>query len=72
MSIVAQLSPRECAVVQRLVEGRTYQQISQDLGISRETVKTHLKRIRKKLGLQTRTQIAVWGARNPRRLKGAA
>lgn len=58
------LSDREREVVRLLVEGKTYAEIADDMEVRYETIHTHLKRIRKKLGLRNRTAIAVWAVRN--------
>jgi DNA-binding NarL/FixJ family response regulator len=53
------LTPREAEVLQVLASGRTNQQIAQTLVISRGTVKVHVERIIRKLGVSDRTQAAV-------------
>ncbi len=45
-----------------VAEGLTNRQIADRLGLSIHTVATHLDKIRDKLGLRSRTQIAVWAA----------
>lgn len=58
------LSPRERAVVLGIAEGKTYQEIAESLGVGYETVKTYAARLRKKLGLNSKTSVAVWAVRN--------
>ena len=58
------LSPREKAVVLGIAEGKTYQAIAESLGVGYETVKTYAARLRKKLGLNSKTSVAVWAVRN--------
>lgn len=53
------LTPRELDVLRHLTLGKTNRQISQDLHLSLSTVKGHLERIIKKLGVSDRTQAAV-------------
>jgi DNA-binding NarL/FixJ family response regulator len=53
------LTPREEEVLRVLASGRTNQQIAQTLVISRGTVKVHVERIIRKLGVSDRTQAAV-------------
>jgi DNA-binding NarL/FixJ family response regulator len=53
------LTPREEEVLQVLASGQTNQQIAQTLVISRGTVKVHVERIIRKLGVSDRTQAAV-------------
>lgn len=56
---------RECEVLALLAEGMTNKQIARNLGMSPNTVKTHLSRLFEKLGAQRRTQ-AVQRARELR------
>lgn len=48
------LSPRECLVLTHSLEGCTYREIAHRLDISESTVKTYMKRICDKLGVQGR------------------
>jgi NarL family two-component system response regulator LiaR len=54
------LSPREQEVLRELAFGRTNREIGEHLAIGEETVKTHVARILSKLGLQHRTQLALY------------
>jgi predicted ATPase/DNA-binding CsgD family transcriptional regulator len=54
------LSKREREVAQLVAGGLTNRQIAERLVIAERTVEGHLERIRGKLGLRSRTQIAVW------------
>lgn len=54
------LSPAEMQVVLQVATGKTYQEIADELGVSFETVRTYLKRIRKKLKVNSQVQILVW------------
>ena len=54
--LVEPLSEREADVLRYLVQGHTYQEISQALYLSLNTVKTHLKRVYAKLDVHTRRQ----------------
>ena len=38
----------------------TYVEIAEELGLAYETVKTYAKRVRKKLGFNSKVQIALW------------
>ena len=58
------LSQREIQVVRQIIRGVTNQQIGNELEISYETVKEHVQHILRKLGLNDRTQLAVWALRN--------
>jgi len=50
------LTPRECAVLRLIGEGRTNKAIAQLQGVAPETVKTHIKHIFLKLGVERRAQ----------------
>jgi non-specific serine/threonine protein kinase len=56
------LSERERQVVALVAAGRTNAGIGDELRISQRMVETHLQRVRRKLDLTTRTQIAAWGS----------
>lgn len=53
------LSPRELEILELLSEGLTNKQIAVRLGISSETVRTHLGRIYEKLHVQGRTEAVT-------------
>ncbi|QIK10658.1 tetratricopeptide repeat protein [Streptomyces sp. ID38640] len=53
------LTGRESAVAELVAEGMTNQQIASHLGLAKSTVASHLDRVRDKLGVRSRTQIAV-------------
>ncbi|MFD9097685.1 ATP-binding protein [Streptomyces collinus] len=57
------LTAREFMVVELVAKGLTNRQIASGLGLSAHTVATHLDRVRDKLGLRSRTQIALWFSR---------
>ncbi len=56
------LSPRECEVYELLGHGLTNLQIAQLLFISEMTVKVHVRHIYDKLGIRSRTALAVQAA----------
>ena len=58
------LSDRETEVLRLLTEGLANRQIGRKLGISERTVKAHLTRVFEKLGVQDRTQAALWAQRH--------
>ena len=58
------LSSREVEVLRLIAEGCTNTAISETLAISHHTVKSHVVHIFNKLGVNDRTQAAVWAARN--------
>jgi NarL family two-component system response regulator LiaR len=55
------LSPREREVLASLSRGRSNREIARELALSEETVKSHVSRVLTKLGLQDRTQAAIFG-----------
>jgi DNA-binding CsgD family transcriptional regulator len=50
------LSPRECEILAMLASGRSNKEMARALGISPNTVKTHLARVFEKLDVQKRVQ----------------
>ena len=54
------LSPREREVLELIAQGRSNRQIARDLTIGEQTVKTHVRSILAKLGLQDRVQVAIF------------
>jgi DNA-binding NarL/FixJ family response regulator len=60
MGHVNGLSDREMQILGYLLNGAQNKQIARDLQISDGTVKVHLKAILKKIGVQNRTQAAIW------------
>ena len=54
---------REHEVVALVAQGRTNQQIATRLGVTERTARTHVSNILAKLGLTSRTQAAMWAAR---------
>lgn len=57
------LTQRESEVLRQLANGLTNKEIGQALGISYETVKEHVQHILRKIGVNDRTQAAVWAVR---------
>ncbi len=57
------LSRQELRIVLHIKQGRLNKQIAGDLQISESTVKTHISAILRKLGLNTRTQVALLAER---------
>jgi two-component system, NarL family, response regulator LiaR len=54
------LTDREIDVLGKLTEGKANKEIARELQLSPETIKTYVRRILGKLGVQTRTQAAVY------------
>ena len=59
-----QLSPRERQVVKFIVNGCSNQEIADCLGLRLQTVKNHLLRIYRKVGVPNRVQLAVYVVNN--------
>ncbi|MCY2924794.1 MAG: response regulator transcription factor [Planctomycetota bacterium] len=53
------LSPREEQILQLVSKGHSNKLIADDLGMSFDTVRTHLKRVFKKLHVKSRTEAAM-------------
>lgn len=62
-----QLTPRELDVLRRLVAGSSNRAIGEQLGISEETVRVHVRNLFGKLGVHTRVEAAVWAMEHLRR-----
>ena len=54
------LTPREMEIAGLVAEGLTNRQIASRLRLATGTVSFHLNHVRDKLGVRTRTQIALW------------
>lgn len=59
----AALTPREREVLRLLAEGATNRVIADELSVSAETIKSHVRNIMQKLHVKDRTQAAVIAAR---------
>ncbi len=53
------LTPRQAAVLQKLVEGKSNKQIARELAISDMTVKAHVTAVLRSLNVETRAQAIV-------------
>ena len=54
------LSARECEVLGLMVQGRSNQEIGEELGIARNTVKNHVRSVLTKLGVRNRVQAVAY------------
>ena len=57
------LTQRETEVLRLLAEGNSNKQIARALGVTEQTVKTHVHNLLSKLGMLSRTQAALYAAR---------
>jgi two-component system, NarL family, response regulator LiaR len=57
------LSQRETEVLRLVARGLANKQVARELGITESTVKTHVSGLLSKLGLPSRTQLALYAAR---------
>lgn len=56
-SITERLTEREGEITAHLIKGKTYRMIAGELHVSENTVKTHVKNIYSKAGVQSRTEL---------------
>jgi DNA-binding CsgD family transcriptional regulator len=64
---IGQLSPRKREVARLVARGLTNAEIARELVLSEGTVANHVQEIRQRLGLRSRTELAVWMAERSRR-----
>jgi DNA-binding NarL/FixJ family response regulator len=67
----ARLSPRELQAVTLIAQGFTHHQVARRMGIAQSTLDTYVKRVRSKLGLGNKAELAV-AALSLTRLAGRA
>jgi DNA-binding CsgD family transcriptional regulator len=60
---VAVLTPRERDVLAELLAGRDADAMSERLGVSANTARTHVQNIMSKLGVNSRSEAAAWALR---------
>lgn len=53
------LSPREMVVLQMLASGRRSAEIGEELGVTQSTVRTHIRSVRRKLGVDSQLRAVV-------------
>lgn len=57
------LTQREAEVLVAVANGNSNEQIAEQLSISYETVKEHVQHVLRKVGVESRTQAAIWAVR---------
>jgi len=60
----SQISKRELEVVKLVCTGMTNREIANKLFIAERTAEGHVERIRNKLGVRSRTEVAIWAAKH--------
>lgn len=53
------VTKRQIEVLQAIADGKTIQEISKELGLSTQTVRTHIRDGMQRLGVRTRTRAIV-------------
>lgn len=66
------LTPRERSVASLVIRGRENKEIAWELQISEYTVKEHLRRIMRELGVHSRVDLCRWILSRPLSLTGQA
>ena len=62
-TIVSRLTPREIEVLQEVASGCTNREVAQRLHLSPNTIREYMRRIFKKLDVESRVGAIVWGIR---------
>jgi two-component system nitrate/nitrite response regulator NarL len=65
------LSSRDRQIISHLAEGCSDEAIARSLSITEATVKVHLKRLLRRINLDSRTQATIWALSNLRELSAA-
>jgi NarL family two-component system response regulator LiaR len=63
-SALDEISPREMEVLRLIGQGLSNKEIGERLFIGERTVKTHVSHLLEKLGMQDRTQLAIFAVQN--------
>ena len=56
---IERLTPRELEILQRMADGDAPEQIADDLGMSRHTLRTHTQNVLTKLGVHSKLEAIV-------------
>lgn len=57
------LTVRQQEILRRLAQGRSNEDMAEELGITVETIRQHMKQVLQKTGSDDRTQAALWAIR---------
>jgi two-component system, NarL family, nitrate/nitrite response regulator NarL len=68
--IISPLSGREIQVLERLVDGKSNREIADELFVTEDTVKIHMRNIMEKLHLKNRVQVAMYAMKKGMAGKG--
>ena len=60
----AMISPRQIDVLKGLAQGKSNKQIAIDLGVSPETVKSHISELLRRAGAAGRGELVFWARKN--------
>ena len=60
----SRLTARQESILRCLAQAKTYQETADTLGLGYETVKSHMTKIRDKLGIRRKTELVVWALKN--------
>lgn len=63
------LSFRERQVIQCVIKALPNKEIAAQLHLAEGTIKEYLNRIFRKVKVQSRTELAIWGIKNPTRIE---
>lgn len=61
---IIELTDHQRLILQLVAEGLTMQEIADRVGIGYETIRTHIDRLRRKVGVDNKTALAVWAVKN--------
>lgn len=65
------LSPQELLILEHVAEGMTNRQIAQVMRLAEKTVKNYITSVLSKMGLERRTQAAVYAVQHTKRRRAA-
>lgn len=68
MPKIVSLTPREKDILRGVMAGHTYAVLADKLGLRYDTLRSYVKKLRKKLGIASKSALAVWAVRHSRSL----